>query len=182
MTGNQPETSASRIKRPLLTRPELSRTAAVIMGATFEFDALPDAALMACLAARGRRPNVLVECTSDSSDAVIRHLMALCGRPLRYFALPGRLELPATQEGTLMLRDVAALTLAQQVQLYDWLTCAGPSLQVISLTTLPLRDLVEDGAFLESLYYRLNVIRLDAGRARGAAPRAGRPQLHEPVA
>jgi hypothetical protein len=182
MTGNQPGSLASRIKRPLLTRTELSRSAAIIMGGTFDFDALPDAALMACLAARGRRPNVLVECTSDSSEAVLRHLMAMCGRPVRYYALPGRLELPATQEGTLMLRDVAALTLAQQVQLYDWLTCAGPTLQVISLTTLPLRDLVEDGAFLESLYYRLNVIRLEAGRTGGVAPRASRPQLSEPVA
>ena len=66
MRGNQPETVASRIKPSLLTRPELSRTAAVIMGGTFEFDALPDAALMACLAARGRRPNVLVECTQPT--------------------------------------------------------------------------------------------------------------------
>jgi len=152
------------------------------MGGTFDFHTLPDAALMACLAARGRRPNVLVECTSDSSEAALRQLMALCARPARYCALPGRLDLPVTKEGTLVLRDVAALTLAQQVQLFDWLSAGGATLQVISLTTLPLRDLVEDGAFLESLYYRLNVIRLDAGLAANGSASAAWRQLREPVA
>jgi len=182
MTGNQSRARfAGRIHRPTAPRPELSRSAAVIMGGTFDFRSLPDAALMACLAARGRRPNVLVECTSDSSETARRQLMALCARPVRYCALPGRLDLPDTKDGTLVLRDVAALTLAQQVQLYDWLSTGGATLQVISLTTLPLRELVEDGAFLESLYYRLNVIRLDAGRTEHAVSTTAWQTWREPA-
>jgi transcriptional regulator of acetoin/glycerol metabolism len=73
---------------------------------------------------------------------------------------PGPLALPATKHGTLLLRHAAALSLAQQVRLYDWLSTGCANLQVISLTTLPLWELVEDKGFVEGLYYRLNVIRL----------------------
>jgi transcriptional regulator of aromatic amino acid metabolism len=149
---------------------------AVVMARRYDVNALPDATLMACLAAYGRRPNILVECSSVSYDAVVDHLMSLCARPVRTCALPGPLALPATKDGTLLLRDAAALSLSQQVQLYDWLSIGCANLQVISLTTLPLRELVEDGAFLEGLYYRLNVIRLDAAVSMRSIPGAGRQQ------
>ena len=67
-----------------------------------------------------------------------------------------------TRRGTLLLKDVASLTLSQQVMLYDWLTSACGDMQVVSVTTAPLQALVEHGEFLEGLFYRLNVIRLDA--------------------
>ena len=39
---------------------------AVVMARRYDVNALPDATLMACLAAYGRRPNILVECSSVS--------------------------------------------------------------------------------------------------------------------
>jgi hypothetical protein len=137
---------------------------------SFEFNTLPDSVLLAWLTANGHRPNVLIECQKPSADIATRHLMTWCGLPFRYCALPGRLELPTTRKGTLLLRDVAALTLSQQVMLYDWLSTPDADMQVISLATTPLRSLVEDGEFLEGLFYRLNVIRLDAVHGTRPAP------------
>jgi DNA-binding NtrC family response regulator len=136
----------------------------------FEFNALADATLLQWLTARGRRPNILVECPGGSAETVVRHLMTWCALPFRFSALPGTLELPMTRRGTLLLKDVATLTLSQQVMLYDWLTDGCGDMQVVSVASAPLQALVEDGEFLEGLFYRLNVIRLDAGRGTRPAP------------
>lgn len=136
----------------------------------FEFNALPDAVLLGWLAARGHRPNLLIECASTNAETAMRHLMTWCALPFRYCSIPGKLELPVTRKGTLLLKDVAALTLAQQVALYDWLTLGTGDMQVVSLSSARLSRLVEDGEFLEGLYYRLNVIRLDAMHGTRPAP------------
>lgn len=136
----------------------------------FEFNALPDAALLRWLTGDGRRPNALVQCAPGSLDTAMRHLMTWCALPLRYCSLPGTLELPSQARGTLMLREVGSLTLSQQVVLYDWLTAANGAVQVISLTTAELDQLVEDGEFLEGLLYRLNVVRIDGTSGTRPAP------------
>lgn len=136
----------------------------------FRFNDLPDALLLGWLAARGHRPNLLIECTPAGADTAMRHLMTWCALPFRYCALPGRLELPTARRGTLLLHDVAQLTLSQQVALYDWLSLDAGDMQVVSIATERLVPLVEDGRFLEGLYYRLNVIRLDAANGTRPAP------------
>jgi DNA-binding NtrC family response regulator len=77
-----------------------------------------------------------------------------------YCPLPGELALPPRNEGTLLLNDVARLRPDQQLELFEWLSEYDRA-QIISLTELPLFSIVSSGHFLESLYYRLNVIRLD---------------------
>lgn len=136
----------------------------------FDFNAVADSTLLKWLTAKGHRPNVLVECTRGSADTVVRHLMTWSALPFRFCALPGTLELPVTRRGTLLLKDVSALTLSQQVMLYDWLTVGCGDMQVVSVTTAPLQALVEAGEFLEGLLYRLNVIRLDSARGTRPAP------------
>ncbi len=145
----------------------------------FAFNALPDSILLGWLAARGHRPNVLIECSASSADTAIRHLMTWCAPPFRYCAVPGRLELPTNRTGTLLLKDVAELTRSQQVSLSDWLTVGSDDVQVISVTTAPLVTRVEDGDFLEGLFYRLNVIRLDAVEGTRPAPPERWQQTHE---
>ena len=137
---------------------------------SFEFNRLPDSILLGWLTGGSHRANVLIECRETSADIATRHLMTWCALPFRYCALPGRLDLPTTRKGTLLLKDVATLTLSQQVMLYDWLSTPGGEMQVISLATTPLRNLVEDGEFLEGLFYRLNVIRLDGLHGTRPAP------------
>jgi hypothetical protein len=149
--------------------PVLGRGPAMTTTDAFEFNALPDAVLLGWLTARGHRPNVLIECSAANADTVMRHLMTWCSLPFRYCALPGKLELPVTPKGTLLLKDVAAMTLSQQVMLYDWLSVSR-DMQVVSISTAPLLTLVEDGDFLEGLFYRLNVIRLEAMQGTRPAP------------
>jgi DNA-binding NtrC family response regulator len=96
--------------------------------------------------------------------------MTWCALPFRFSALPGTLELPLIRRGTLLLNDVTAMTLSQQVMLYDWLSDGCGEMQVVSVASAPLEILVEDGQFLEGLFYRLNVLRLNADRGTRPAP------------
>jgi DNA-binding NtrC family response regulator len=60
-----------------------------------------------------------------------------------------------------VLNDVSRLTLEQQIMVFDWMNTVGRNVQVISLTRrCPLAQ-VQEGAFLEGLLYRLNVVRLE---------------------
>ena len=138
---------------------------------SFEFNAMPDAILLGWLTANGHRPNVLIECQEPSADIATRHLMTWCALPFRYCALPGKLELPTTRKGTLLLKDVAALSLPQQVMLYDWLSAAGGDMQVISRDDGPPTSVSSKTASSsKGLFYRLNVIRLDAMHGTRPAP------------
>jgi hypothetical protein len=148
----------------------LIRVSPPVSPGAFEFNALPDSVLLGWLAGTEHRPNVLIECAPGTADTAMRHVMTWCQLPFRYGAVPGALELPTPSRGTLLLNDVGALTLSQQVKLYDWLTAAHGQVQVISMTCLPLVTLVEDGEFLEALLYRLNVIRLDGVTGTRPAP------------
>ena len=70
-------------------------------------------------------------------------------------------ELPSTSgPGTVVIRGVSELTDADQARLLEWLSQAAGRLQVVASSSEPLWPLVQAGRFLESLYYRLNVITL----------------------
>jgi transcriptional regulator of aromatic amino acid metabolism len=107
---------------------------------------------------RPGRPNLLVLCDEVLDPHVFRELVTICAPPMHVCLLPGKLELPQSGEGTLFLHDVAALTLTQQVALYDWLDHDRGDIQIVSLTRATLPDLVRSGAFFEALFYRLNVV------------------------
>jgi DNA-binding NtrC family response regulator len=59
--------------------------------------------------------------------------------------------------GALILHGVDALVHADQRRLLDWLGDAL-AVKVISTAPAPLLPRIERGAFLDSLYYRLNTI------------------------
>jgi hypothetical protein len=114
------------------------------------------------------RPNLLVLCRDTDTETVVRGLMQMCAPPLHVGLLPGALELPPDKTGTLLLHDVAALTPAQQIELFDWMGGHVGTTQVISVTSTPLLSRVEDGRFFEGLYYRLNVVYVRATVDRAA--------------
>jgi DNA-binding NtrC family response regulator len=70
---------------------------------------------------------------------------------------------PQPRDGTLVLLDVERLDREQQAQLDRWLERFDERgrVQVVSAGSAPLFSLVETGAFLPDLYYRLNVVRMD---------------------
>ena len=62
----------------------------------------------------------------------------------------------------MVLNDVGALGLQDQIQLLEWLGSASGRTQVVSTTPAPLLPRVESGKFIDTLYYRLNTVLVDA--------------------
>jgi hypothetical protein len=69
------------------------------------------------------------------------------------------LALPHEPVGTLLLPDVSRLSLDQQRELLAWAE-ANRATQIVSGSPAPLFAAVASGAFLDGLYYRLNVLLL----------------------
>ena len=113
------------------------------------------------LAAQRPRHHVLVRCRRGAFGTLAAEVMSLGAPPVRLCPLPGPLFLPADKQGTLLLNDVAALALADQIALSDWLGAGTGDLRVISVTAAPLPALVARGAFLEGLFHRLGAVTFD---------------------
>ena len=72
---------------------------------------------------------------------------------------------PSEAVRTLILNGVAALSLNEQQLLSDWIAREGGHTQIISTSEVPLFPLIKSGAFLEMLYYRLNLIYSEVPRS-----------------
>jgi transcriptional regulator of aromatic amino acid metabolism len=131
-----------------------------------DFVSFSDMELLRALTSCERRPNLLIDCVDGGAESVLAQLEDLCVGPFFVSQLPGALNLPQGASGTLILHDVAALTIAQQVALFDWLHQQQGAVQVVSLTKKRLMGMVCDGRFLEGLFYRLNTISVTARGAR----------------
>jgi hypothetical protein len=68
---------------------------------------------------------------------------------------------PVGTLGTLVLHDVGRLTLPDQERLLEWLSDSVRRVQVVSTTPTSIFPLLESGAFLTELHYRLNVVCVD---------------------
>ena len=117
---------------------------------------------MTSVTLHGRRPNLLVNCAATEVYQVASELVRWCATPVVMCGMPGWLDLPPEHEGTLLITRVEEMTVDQQIGLFDWMTHAHPNVQVISVATTRLDHLVKDGRFLEGLFYRLNVVQVDA--------------------
>ncbi len=111
---------------------------------------------------RTRRPNVLITGTHDTAEAAVVALLPYLQPPVHCWNPDASLPTPHDVR-TVLIRDVATLSVEQQHALSSWLAQAGPDhAQIVSTTALPLFALIKQGVFLEELYYRLNTLRLDA--------------------
>jgi hypothetical protein len=120
-----------------------------------------DAALRSAIA-RDPHLNVLVQCVDVAAGSAFDVLAELCARRPHVRVLPGPLNLPNDDDGRpFIIGDVSLLTLQQQIDLYDWQN-EHDSTQIISLTSRSLWPLVTSGRFLEGLFYRLNVMSVQA--------------------
>jgi hypothetical protein len=103
----------------------------------------------------------LVRCEPGGFEALAAHATKLCAAPVRWCRLPGRLQLPLEKHGTLLLSDVAALTLQDQITLFDWLGRSTGDLRVIAGTTVSIASLIARGEFLEGLFKRISDVQFD---------------------
>jgi Sigma-54 interaction domain len=104
--------------------------------------------------------NVLLEGTETAIDAVVGRLLPHLREPVVSIEPKAAFSLPTTEIGTLILNEVARLTIREQTQFLEWLNTASAPPQLITTSVQPLFARVERGLFGEVLYYRLNVIRL----------------------
>lgn len=100
------------------------------------------------------------------TDAVIRQvletLLLELREPIAHWCPGEPLVLPmVTRTGTMILHDVGALRLDEQRRLLTWLERAAGRTQIVSTTTALLLPRVQAGAFVDTLYYRLNTVCLD---------------------
>ena len=131
------------------------------LGHAPDFVSFSELRLLRSLMSQRVRPNLLVQCNEQTIDTVVEQITMMCALPLHTCLLPGPLTLPLASGGTLLMHDVASLTIDQQVILHDWTGGCG-DVQIVSVTAEPLWSLVEQGRFLEGLFYRLNTIRITA--------------------
>jgi transcriptional regulator of acetoin/glycerol metabolism len=119
--------------------------------------------LLRGLTRSGERPNLLVTCRDATLEAVAQEVLQWCAGPVQMCELPGPLMLPPPDQcGTLCLKHVDKLGLEQQMALFDWLSVRERGMHVVSLATISLDRIVREGCFLEALFYRLNMVYLEA--------------------
>lgn len=106
------------------------------------------------------RPNILLVGDKPETSAAVSAMQTIHRLPVLVRNCgDSPLTLPSTRSvGTLILHDVAALSLEQQCVLCDWLDHERRTAQIVSTSKVALFPLTKSGAFLEALYYRLNVV------------------------
>ena len=100
--------------------------------------------------------NLLLIGPTPNVDALLTRISGLAEAPIPVCALPGPLALP--DAGSVLMRDVAAMTHEQQRAFLDWMNAQRRRVHVISATSEPLFTRVRAGLFSPRLYYRLNVV------------------------
>jgi hypothetical protein len=105
--------------------------------------------------------NVLVETTPAVAFQILEKLRPLLLHPIEEYRPKAGVPLPQPAEGTLILLGVQSLDAGQQAQLRQWLDEGKDRVQCASISSEPLFPLVEAGRFDASLYYRLNIVRIE---------------------
>ena len=107
----------------------------------------------------GTRANTVVVADDDAAMSVWTAVWPSLLKPV-YWIDADRLSLPRQSAGTLILQRAHALSGSDQQRMFDWLDRDARVTRILTTTPRALFPLVEDGTFLEALYYRLNMLLL----------------------
>ena len=106
--------------------------------------------------------NLLLTGRNEAIQLVLRMLMGHVRKPVTTWSPGEPFVLPEVEHpGTLVLREVSALSIQQQHRLLEWSNDGRRNPQVISTTSTPLMPLVRAETFVDTLYYRLNTVFID---------------------
>ena len=98
-------------------------------------------------------------------DSVVQNIMDLLpalDEPIATWRPGERLVLPPVAEArTMILHEVGAMGHTDQQRLFKWSEQVAGRTRLVSTTDAPLFPRVQAGAFIESLYYRLNTVCVD---------------------
>ncbi|MEK7203691.1 MAG: sigma 54-interacting transcriptional regulator [Patescibacteria group bacterium] len=104
----------------------------------------------------GLRLNTLFVGDREVLSAVVERMTDV-KEPVHHWRSGDKLELP--HDGTVFLHQVGELSPSDQTRLHCWLESSRA--RVVSTTSDDLFGRVRAGLFIEVLYYRLNVLRLE---------------------
>jgi hypothetical protein len=129
-------------------------------------DRIPE--LLAIL--RVASPNVLL--IGDDADIAraFQRIQPYLRPPIAQWVPDITSTVPATTFSTLVVKDVRNLDGERQATLAA-LIDAVPDVQIVSMSRAPLLQLIDSGAFLFNLYYRLNIVTVDLTRKPVSAGR-----------
>ena len=108
--------------------------------------------------ARIARLNVLLVGADGPVEQIVDALRPDFCQRIEVWRPASRLLLPIGGTGTLILHDVGAMPHNDQCRLCDWLEVTAGRTRVVSTSRQPLFPLLEAGTFVETLYYRINVL------------------------
>lgn len=108
------------------------------------------------------RVNLLLIAPDGVVRYVLESLLLNLREPIVRWSPGIALDLSTVDPGsTIILHDVGNLPPRQQLDLLEWLERADGRAQVVSTSATPLLARVQCGAFMDTLYYRLNTVCVD---------------------
>jgi transcriptional regulator of acetoin/glycerol metabolism len=106
--------------------------------------------------------NVLLTGGHAATREVLARLLGDVKAPILAWYPGERLALPRDpRAGIMILHEVCLLPDDDQRRLLAWLETRPRRIQIVSTTSKPLHAHVEAGAFDDTLYFRLNTVRID---------------------
>ena len=116
-------------------------------------------------------PHVLLVGDDASISPALARLRPQLRTPIWQWRPAAATDPPLITSGALIIWGADALSLDQQGRLLAWMTGPGANVQIVSIAECHLFSRVSQKAFLDDLYYRLNMVcvALDDGHAN---PRA----------
>lgn len=107
---------------------------------------------------RDRHPHVLVTGHEASTASVLARLGPHLRGPISHWRPSVATEPPRVTKGALIIWGADTLSPEQQHHLFAWMNASGANVQIVSIAERPLFSLVWQKAFLDDLYYRLNMV------------------------
>jgi len=107
---------------------------------------------------RSWHPHVLLVGDDASIRLPLARLRPQLRRPISQWRPAVAIEPPQVSSGALIIWGVEVLSLARQRHLLAWMTGPGAKVQIVSIATRHLFPRVWQKAFLDDLYYRLNMV------------------------
>jgi hypothetical protein len=103
-------------------------------------------------------PHVLLVGNDASISPALERLRPQLRRPISHWRPAVATDPPRVTSGALIIWGVDALSLDRQRDLLAWMTAAGANVQIVSISESQLFPRVWQKAFLDDLYYRLNMV------------------------
>jgi hypothetical protein len=112
----------------------------------------------------GNRLNVLIcRANGPSAPTIVAAVTGSMRKPVQIQETWNPNTAPTT--GTLVLYNADRLDRQEQRDLLAWLDATHGTVRVVSVSARPIFPLVTQGVFLDTLYYRLNMMLVDAAGA-----------------